>query len=158
MDTESCRSCKDIKIVRLTDAREIGTVMSEFKDSLYDNEVVETGVYDALAEKYAKNAYVIAALLEGVYAGYASFYCNDLNTKTAYLSMIVVKKEYQHFGIGKALMERMKTICMDKGFRAIRLEVDVNNNKARNLYHKCGYAFESTASEHTEYFWANLES
>ena len=147
-----------IQIIQLTDIAVIKRLMTECEDSLYDKEVVSSGIYDSLIEKYAQFAYVIAAQFNNVLVGYAAFYCNDIITELAYLSMIVVKKEYQHFGIGKALMERMKTICMDKGFRAIRLEVDVNNNKARNLYHKCGYVFESPASEHTEYFCLQIKN
>ena len=132
--------------------------MAECEDSLYDEEVVSSGIYDSLIEKYAKFAYVVAAQFNNELIGYAAFYCNDIVTKQAYLSMIVVKKEYQHIGAGNALMREIKRICCDNGFLTIKLEVDVNNYKAKNLYHKCGYAYESIASEHTEYFCLHMEN
>ena len=125
---------------------------------MYDKSIVSSGIYNALTEKYTQYAYVIAAQFNNELVGYAAFYCNDVISKQAYLSMIIVKKDYQHLGVGSALMQAMKTICYNNGFLTIKLKVDVNNCKARNLYYKCGYVFESTASEHTEYFCLHMKN
>ena len=135
----------------------IENYMSECEDNLYDREKFTAETYALLKEKYKNNACFLAAFIEDNFAGYAAFYCNDNISRIAYLSTIVVKEEYQGLGAGKALMNKMKSICEEKNFRKIRLEVNTNNIKAKNLYHKCGYVFEKCASEYTEYFYLPLK-
>lgn len=71
--------------------------------------------------------------------GFAAVYCNDNINNKAYISMIVVKKEYQYRGIGTKLLEEVIKIVRDAGMKIIILEVAKGNDKARNFYGKQGF-------------------
>lgn len=62
-----------------------------------------------------------------------------LNEKDMHITNIAVDPQYQRQGIGKLLLQ----IAIDKGYqndaRTVSLEVNINNKKARNLYHNFGF-------------------
>lgn len=93
---------------------------------------------ELFAEKIYSSGITIAIYREGL-IGFSCFYCNDNQSKTAYLSLIAVKREYEHQGYGTRLVEEVKQIARDKEMNRLRLEVRKNNDRAISLYKKEGF-------------------
>lgn len=52
------------------------------------------------------------------------------------VSLIGVKKEYQHKGIGIELLNATLSLIKDQKMKFVRLEVDKDNKKAYNFYRR----------------------
>ena len=59
-----------------------------------------------------------------------------------YVSEIRVKEEYRSRGIGKSLLKTVESIAKEKGFPAIYLHAEANNQDARRFYVNCQYKEE----------------
>lgn len=57
----------------------------------------------------------------------------------AYIFGFRIKPNYRNCGIGSKMMERMEADLVDKGYRWAILNVNQNNQAARNLYERLGY-------------------
>ena len=95
------------------------------------------------AAKLAENASVIAMQNDKECIGMAAVYMNDVNTKTAYISLIGIKEIYQGNGYGKLLLDFLIAEAKKAEMEKIRLEVDGINKKAQSFYFKCGFEIES---------------
>ena len=69
-------------------------------------------------------------------AGMVGYYANDYELKKAYLSIIVIRKEYQGYGIGSKLLQMFIEESKSKGMNVCRLEVGCYNEKAISFYLK----------------------
>lgn len=127
---------------------EIKDLIYEFVEDYYSRDFE----LDALSAKYTQSATVLAAFLDGIAAGFVSFYMNDTINKIAYISMVVVKKRFRHQGIATMLMKDVIQECIINHFNVIRLEVNNSNQKAINMYIGLGFVFESVASDNSTYY------
>lgn len=93
---------------------------------------------ELFAEKIHRSGITIA-LYSKELIGFSCFYCNDDQGKTAYLSLIAVKQEYEHQGNGTMLIEEVKQIARDNGMDRLRLEVRKKNYRAISFYRKKGF-------------------
>lgn len=91
------------------------------------------------AQKLVNQATVFPVYIEGVLVAFIAIYCNNYETKIAYLSMIAVKKELRGGGIGLNLVEIATKYIKSIGFKTFRLEVYNSNTKAISLYSKLGF-------------------
>ena len=73
-------------------------------------------------------------------AGIIAAYANDKNTHKAYVSLLIIAKDFQHKGLGKELLSRMEEIAKMKGMKEIDLEVRKINKMAVKFYDSCGYS------------------
>lgn len=112
---------------------------------------------DLISEKYAECAELIVAYYDGNPIGYIAYYCNDLDTLTAYITMVVVKNDFRGQGIATKMINYVLSDCKEHGFRICRLEVNNINTKAIRLYKKIGFEFESSASDNSSYYTTILD-
>ena len=96
---------------------------------------------ELFAEKIYGSGITIALYREEL-IGFSCFYCNDYQSRTAYISLIAVKQEYEHKGYGTRLLEEVKKTARDRGMTRLRLEVRKNNDQAISFYRKKGFIFE----------------
>lgn len=75
--------------------------------------------------------------------GFYAIYCNDLDSKTAFIAQICVK--CSGCGYGNILMNDIVDTCKNSGMIKIRLEVYDDNVNAIKFYKKNGFVFESVA-------------
>ncbi len=101
--------------------------------------------YDEIFEKMDRYAEFIAAYQNGI-AGYVSMYANDQETKTAFITLFVVKDEFQRMHIGTELMNACRRIAERNKMKRIRLEVLNSNMKAISFYKKQGFYEEKPCS------------
>lgn len=72
-------------------------------------------------------------------AGFVSFYCNNEESKEAFITMVLVDKNYRGMGIAQKLIIEVIDIIKEQGFLKCGLEVKVDNLNAIKLYSKIGF-------------------
>jgi ribosomal protein S18 acetylase RimI-like enzyme len=95
--------------------------------------------------------YLYSAYLEDELVGYCGMYHNTPSSNPEIqipdyckIADIIVSKEHQRKGIGRALMTEMLNKVNELGIDRTKLEVSVNNNQAIKLYESFGFQIEDT--------------
>ena len=78
--------------------------------------------------------------IENNLAGFISFYCNNEETKEAFITLVLVDHNYRGMNIAKKLMTRVIEKVKEKGFLKCGLEVRADNVNAIKLYSKIGFS------------------
>lgn len=132
-----------IQFIRTSDYREIHNCMKQCADDIYNQRLNNENDITELARKYTARGCFIMAMENGVICGMAAFYCNDHINHLGFLSMIVVRKEYQHKGIGVKLLSCVDAECKACKMIKLCLEVDLNNKSAQKFYERYGFVKEN---------------
>ena len=88
--------------------------------------------------------------------GYVAMYANDIGTKTAYVTLIGVRTEYQNMHVGRSLLQQCSIIASICGMKKLRLEVSNKNWSAIRFYQRNGFVGESIASDKSTYMVKDL--
>ena len=96
--------------------------------------------YDAYLNKVATNA-INLALREprGRIVANISFYANDLVSRAAFITQVIVDPSWQGHGLGTRLLAMCEARCVSLGMRSLRLEVRRDNEGAYRLYCRAGF-------------------
>ncbi len=94
---------------------------------------------DNFALQLINNAVVVVANQRNAIIGFIAIYINDYKTKTAFISLIAVKSDYQGRNIGKQLLSIAERYSHQNNMAFIRLEVKQKNKRAIEFYHRNGY-------------------
>jgi ribosomal protein S18 acetylase RimI-like enzyme len=90
----------------------------------------------AYSTKLYKNAEIISiSNNEGLF-GLVAIYCNDKKEKIGYISSVCLLSKYRGKGFAKKLLNESILLSKRKGMKKIRLEVNIKNLPAINLYKK----------------------
>ena len=73
--------------------------------------------------------------------GFVAFYCNDLVTRQAYITLVLVSPVDRGVGLGRTLVDQVLAIARQRGFVACRLEVNASNGVAYAMYRALGFEF-----------------
>ncbi len=111
-------------------------------DTSFPNGICKRDNYKEIFDKIDKYAEFYVASSEGDVCGYAAMYNNDMDAKTAYITMICVRDIYQGRHIGSELMAACIDSAEKTGMKAVRLEVAKANLKAAAFYEKAGFVNE----------------
>ena len=136
----------------LTGFETIYNALETCADSFYNQSVDKR----KLAKKLAAYGNVTAAFVHEDLAGVVCYYANNYETKTAFLSVIVIRGEYQGCGIGSLLLRCFMEDAEAKGMLACRLEVDCRNENAIAFYSRKGFEKIGMASETSDYYECRL--
>ena len=90
--------------------------------------------------------------------GYVAMYANDLQSETAYITLIAVRRENQKVGVGSALIAWCESTAIGRGMRQLRLEVAKDNTNARSFYERHGFCYEAGQKEGSLYMRKSLEA
>lgn len=74
-----------------------------------------------------------------VLAGFVSFYCNNKDKKQAFITLVLVDKNYRGMNIAYKMVSNVIDIVKRNGFAECSLEVKVENKNAIYLYNKLGF-------------------
>jgi ribosomal protein S18 acetylase RimI-like enzyme len=108
------------------------------------NSVVNIREYSA---KIFQKSVTFEAWNDGRLAGLVAVYCNDSETRAAYITSVSGVREFLGAGVGSKLLGMCISYVKLNRFLEIVLEVNVMNAPAVKLYHKYGFAlFESKGS------------
>lgn len=109
-------------------------------------EIADRYIQALLQRKKENSAEIFVAEVEGKAVGFLSVLLSekldaDLNEpiELAYLSDIVILKEYRKFGIGEALVKRAEQYAVSKNAMYLSANVLANNMGGRALYGKAGF-------------------
>ena len=91
------------------------------------------------ATKIYENAIVINAQENKDVVGMLAFYCNDIQTRVAYITIVGILPEYFGKGIARKLMDLCIRYVQEKDFQMIKLEVNIKNSRAINFYKTFGF-------------------
>lgn len=91
------------------------------------------------AHKIESKAVRFEAWSDGALVGLAAFYCNDRESKIAYITSVSVLRELMGKGIATQLMSRCAEYAKVSGMRLISLQVASDNAVAIKLYEKSGF-------------------
>lgn len=133
---------EDVNVIHIHDEESISGALISLKENLYEKAINNDEVLKGLAKKYYLYGNVFIMYINGAPKGLCAFYSNDIVTKTAYLSIIVVAQDIQNMGSGSALIEKMVDFCKQQGMIKVRLEVSDSNDKAIKFYKKHGFSME----------------
>jgi len=125
--------------------------MASCGEAFFDQSLNNEADIKRLAQKFAQFGRVLAAYDGENPAGFVAYYVNG-ETKTAYISMIIIHKAYQGQGVGSALLNRMLADCKNADQQKVRLEVAKQNENAIRFYGKRGFIREGQASEQSDYY------
>lgn len=95
---------------------------------------------DAYLRKLDDRAEILADSLGPHCRGFVAFYGNDLATRQAFITLVLVAPEHRATGLGKALVAGVLEICRQRGFTTCRLEVRTDNAAALGMYQSIGFA------------------
>lgn len=90
--------------------------------------------------KLEAHAEVVTDSLAGRCRGFVAFYCNDVASRQAYISLVLVDPQDRAAGLGRKLVARVLEICRERGFVSCRLEVRKDNAAALGMYQALGFA------------------
>lgn len=89
--------------------------------------------------KITRYATVIPYWVCGDLKGFIAYYNNDKSKNLAFLTMILIGRDFQGRGLGKLLIEFSIKDLTKKGFKNYGLEVLKSNENAIRLYERLGF-------------------
>ena len=78
--------------------------------------------------------------IENNLAGFVSFYCNNEESKEAFITLVLVDESYRGMSIAQKLIIKVIDIIKEQGFLKCNLEVKADNVNATKLYSKIGFS------------------
>lgn len=147
----------EIVIEKINSFNEINAIISDFNFEFcpaLNSYVDDLVVY---SKKLFNNAVTYAAKDGGKILGFVSFYCNDFDNRTAYLTQIAVKQQYKNKKIGQKLLDRVIFDSKINNMKKVTLEVFKDNIVAISFYKKNGFKYLNNAKENSIYMQLNLE-
>jgi ribosomal protein S18 acetylase RimI-like enzyme len=101
---------------------------------------------DAYARKLLQVGEVIAAMDDDQFiVGTIGFYCNDLENRCAYISLVGVSRRERRLGVGGALLDDCLQKCRSAGMVRVDLHLRASNRAALALYRSRGFQVETEA-------------
>jgi ribosomal-protein-alanine N-acetyltransferase len=89
--------------------------------------------------KLGDKAEIVSDIVPGRCRGFVAFYCNDLTTRRAYITLVLVHPDDRGSGVGRALVDAVLALAKSRGFVACALEVSKTNEAAYGLYTDRGF-------------------
>ena len=107
-------------------------------DKAFVSPIAERENYRELLMKIHRKGHVLIAHTKEV-LGYCAIYTNDCEKSTAYITLICVKPEAQHFHIGRGLLNKSLMFAKCYGMSSCVLEVKKTNSSAIKFYKSNGF-------------------
>ena len=108
------------------------------------------------SQKLAEHSYTVLLKGENRALGVAAMYVNDFENKVAFITLIGIRSQFQKSGYGSILLQHCIEKAVDTGMKKIRLEVDNDNQKARDFYDRNGFRFENTSDRDSTFLIKEL--
>ena len=145
-----------MEFVRITKSEEIESLVTEFLPTL-PHLLKKIENVSAFAEKLSKYAWVVVVRKQNTNASMIVFYSNDFETKCGYFTLLATKPESRRQGLIKSLFQYGFNQMKKDGMEKARLEVDCDNTRARTMYEKMGFVYESDTDRNSIYMKKDLK-
>jgi len=103
------------------------------------NGLVDGVDLDQYLEKLGAHAEILSDCADGRCRGFVAFYCNDMTTRQAFITLIVVDPRDRQQGVGRTLVNAVLELARGRGFTSCRLEVSRLNDVAESMYESLGF-------------------
>jgi GNAT superfamily N-acetyltransferase len=107
----------------------------------FDERVTESALLPLLQQSDAGRLWLIQ--LDGSTIGYVAMcfgYSIEFGGRDAFVDEMFILAEFRGKGIGRKVLEAVRSRAKALGVKALHLEVDRGNERAINLYRSLGYA------------------
>lgn len=94
---------------------------------------------DAYVTRLTSLAEILTHYSRGRMIGCVAYYCNDNQTRTAYVSLIIVSPESRGSGLADVLLEQAICWARKNHMEALALEVRKGNKRALHFYESRGF-------------------
>lgn len=94
---------------------------------------------DVYVRKLIDHAEFVTWHQGGSLCAFVAFYANDPDRVLAYISMVATRPDKQGEGVAGSLLASCLSLLSTKGFQKCRLEVAVDNERAKALYFSLGF-------------------
>ena len=81
--------------------------------------------------------------------GFIACYCNNYDSKKAFISLVLIDKYYRGRGISKKIFDQLFGLLKEKKFTNCGLEVRRDNVNAINLYKSLGFKSVDSTDPHS---------
>lgn len=99
--------------------------------------------------KIDQNAEFLKHYCDQNLAGFIAYYCNNYESKRAFITLVLVDRLYRGGGISKKMFSHLFTLLKKKGFNSCGLEVKQDNINALNLYKALGFKCVESSDSHS---------
>ena len=99
--------------------------------------------------KIDQSAEFIRYYYEESLAGFIACYCNNYESKNAFITLVLIDKLYRGKGISKKIFSQLFTLLKEKDFTSCSLEVRRDNVNALNLYKSLGFKRVESTDSHS---------
>ena len=128
------RKEKLIAFLEKIDAQLPTPLSSRVDLNTYADKVLTHGKVLAVEE----NNRIVSALL---------FYCNDRESRNAYITLLGTLAGHEGKGLGRKLMREMETVARQENMKRIFLDTEKGNSHAIAFYSRCGYLIDHVADK-----------
>jgi L-amino acid N-acyltransferase YncA len=101
---------------------------------------------NAFAEKISTRAERFEAWSDGQLIGLVATYCNDYETRDAFITYGCVLDGWTRHGVALNLFKKSIDYARQQGMRRIRAEINPNNAKIIGLFQKLNFEFEKESN------------
>jgi ribosomal protein S18 acetylase RimI-like enzyme len=119
-------------------SNDIKTLIRE-EQARQSNRFVEGVELEAYLRRLDERAEVVSEVVDGRCRGFVAYYCNNLATRQAYITLVLVAPDARGTGLGRALVTEALAACRGRGFVTCRLEVRDDNAVALAMYRSMGF-------------------
>lgn len=98
-------------------------------------------------EKLWEKAELIAEVQDGEIRGLVAGYMNDLENRSAYISLVGVSKEFRNQGLGHQLVHQFVLRCREKQICSVNLYTHKTNQAAIRMYEGLGFSVDSEGNQ-----------
>ncbi|MDC7236622.1 MAG: GNAT family N-acetyltransferase [Sphaerochaetaceae bacterium] len=147
-----------LKFSKIKHKSNIIQILNKFETSLSSLSNNKDNIY-YYSEKFYKYGEVWGLYLQDStlkLVGFVAFYANDFNKKIVYISMIAIDPTFRKLGYATILLEYLEKLCIKKDMKFMKLEVDVNNKVALNLYKNFGFEIVNKSDNNKYYLIKSL--
>ncbi len=109
------------------------------EQSRQDGRFIHRADLDAYLTKLGEKAEIVSDSIGGRCRGFVAFYCNDMATKKAFITLVLVDPRDRGLGLGQALVGFVLNVARLRGFVACQLEVSKENQVACKMYLAQGF-------------------
>lgn len=122
-------------------------LLTQLIKKLYLNEnisFIEADVHEALNTLINNERFGTVSIIycNDITAGYliiASVFSVEFKGEAAFVDELYIDEDFRGKGIGSIALEFAEKYATQKGYKALRLEVEQTNHKAQELYRKKGF-------------------
>ncbi|NNC51400.1 MAG: GNAT family N-acetyltransferase [Flaviramulus sp.] len=100
-----------------------------------------------------QDSIIYLVFIDDVAVGFMQLYflLSSVSMKPMYvLNDLYIDPEYRNKGVGSALIDKAKSLCIDKSYKGIVIQTE-NHNPAQHLYQREGFVKDVDLS----FFWTN---